>query len=76
MTLAALSSLSRAAYFGLLAVATSPTLLYIAVGLNSLAGFQGILLRLQPAASPPHLPPSGPAWRRYFPPLSLAPCSP
>ena len=45
MTIASLSSVSRAAYFGLLAVATKPWLLYLAAGLNSLAGVQGILIR-------------------------------
>ena len=46
MTIAALSSVSRAAYFGILAVATSPDLLYLAAGLNALSGTQGILIRL------------------------------
>ena len=45
MTIASLSSVSRAAYFGILAMATEPWLLYMAAGLNSLAGLQGILIR-------------------------------
>ena len=45
MTIASLSSVSRAAYFGILAIATKPWLLYLAAGLNSLAGLQGILIR-------------------------------
>ena len=45
MTIASLSSVSRAAYFGILAIATEPWLLYLAAGLNSLAGLQGILIR-------------------------------
>ena len=45
MTIASLSSVSRSAYFGLLAIATKPWLLYLAAGLNSLAGLQGILIR-------------------------------
>ena len=45
MTIASLSSVSRSAYFGLLAIATKPWQLYLAAGLNSLAGLQGILIR-------------------------------
>ena len=45
MTIASLSSVSRVAYFGILAIATEPWLLYLAAGLNSLAGLQGILIR-------------------------------
>ena len=45
MTIASLSSVSRATYFGILAIATEPWLLYLAAGLNSLAGLQGILIR-------------------------------
>ena len=45
MTIASLSSVSRAAYFGILALAIEPWLLYLAAGLNSLAGLQGILIR-------------------------------
>ena len=48
MTIASLSSISRAAYFGIMAIATKPWLLYLAAGLNSLAGLQGILIRLVP----------------------------
>ena len=58
MTIASLSSVSRSAYFGLLAIATKPWQLYLAAGLNSLAGLQGILIRcrgIKESASKPSL---------------------
>ena len=75
MTIASLSSISRSAYFGLLAIATEPWLLYLAAGLNSLAGLQGILIRWAKIKDNRSRHLQGPVWRQCFLPASLAPCS-
>ena len=91
MTIASLSSVSRVAYFGLLAIANKPWLLYLAAGLNSLAGLQGILIRflIQICVASCWVDlwalfgiqrvlqsyPTGLDWQQCFRPASLAPSS-